>query len=185
LRGETGTGKELLARAIHQASSRRAAPYFALNMAAIPASLAAAELFGAAKGAFTGADRRRVGYFGRAQGGTLFLDEIGELPADLQPLLLRVLENGEIQPVGGEETLRVDVRILAATDANLESAIEEGRFRAPLFHRLSGYELRLPSLRERRDDIGRLFIHFLRQELAALGEADRLADPGPEGRPWL
>jgi two-component system nitrogen regulation response regulator GlnG len=185
LRGETGTGKEVLARAIHQAGSRRAAPYFALNMAAIPATLAAAELFGAAKGAFTGADRRRLGYFSRAHGGTLFLDEIGEMPADLQPLLLRALENGEIQPVGGEETLRVDVRILAATDANLEAAIEEGRFRAPLLHRLSGFEIRVPPLRERRDDIGRLFIHFLREELAALGEAERLADPGPDGRPWL
>jgi len=185
LRGESGTGKEVLARAIHQAGSRRSAPYLALNMAAIPASLAAAELFGAAKGAFTGADRKRLGAFRRAHGGTLFLDEIGEMPAELQPLLLRALENGEIQPVGGEETVRVDVRILAATDANLESAIEAGRFRLPLLHRLSGYEIRLPPLRERRDDIGRLFIHFLRRELAACGEEDRLADPGPEGRPWL
>jgi two-component system nitrogen regulation response regulator GlnG len=154
-------------------------------MAALPASLAAAELFGAAKGAFTGADRKRPGYFSRAHGGTLFLDEIGETPMEVQPLLLRALESGEIQPVGADEPARVDVRLLAATDGDLEQAIEAGRFRAPLLHRLSGYEIRIPPLRERRDDIGRLFVHFLRQELAAMGEERSLDDPGPEGRPWL
>ena len=185
LRGETGTGKELVAQAIHQASRRRDRPYYALNMGAVPASLAAAELFGAAKGSFTGADRRRRGYFTLAHGGTLFLDEIGEVPPEIQPLLLRALENGEIQPVGAEETVRVDVRTIAATDADLEEAITAGKFRAPLLHRLSGYQIRLPPLRERRDDIGRLFVHFLRQELETIGEGHRLDDPGPDARPWL
>jgi two-component system nitrogen regulation response regulator GlnG len=185
LRGETGTGKELVAQAIHQASRRRDRPYYALNMGAVPASLAAAELFGAAKGAFTGADRRRRGYFSLAHGGTLFLDEIGEVPPEIQPLLLRALENGEIQPVGAEETVRVDVRTLAATDSDLEAAIAAGKFRAPLLHRLSGYAIRVPPLRERRDDIGRLFVHFLRQELATVGEGHRLDDPGPDAKPWL
>ncbi|HZF12613.1 MAG TPA: sigma-54 dependent transcriptional regulator [Thermoanaerobaculia bacterium] len=185
LRGETGTGKELLAQAIHQASRRRDRPYYAINMGAVPASLAAAELFGAAKGAFTGADRKRRGYFSLAHGGTLFLDEIGEVAPEIQPLLLRALENGEIQPVGAEETVRVDVRTIAATDANLEAEIAAGKFRAPLLHRLSGYPIRLPPLRERRDDVARLFFFFLRQELEAVGESHRLDDPGPGGRPWL
>jgi len=185
LRGETGTGKELLAQAIHQASRRRDQPYYAINMGAVPGSLAAAELFGAAKGAFTGADRKRRGYFSLAHGGTLFLDEIGEVAPEIQPLLLRALENGEIQPVGVEETVRVDVRTIAATDADLEAEIAAGKFRAPLLHRLSGYPIRLPPLRERRDDVARLFLHFLRQELAAVGESHRLDDLGPGGRPWL
>lgn len=185
LRGETGTGKELLAQAIHQASARCDRPYLAVNMGAIPSSLAASELFGAAKGAYTGAEQKRRGYFSRADGGTLFLDEIGEIPPEVQPLLLRALENGEIQPVGAEQTFRVDVRTISATDSDLETAIASGRFRAPLLHRLSGYEIRLPSLRERRDDIGRLLIHFLRRELDAMGEAHRLSQPGPDGRPWL
>jgi DNA-binding NtrC family response regulator len=184
LRGETGTGKELLAQAIHGASPRRERPYVPVNVAAIPASLAAAELFGATKGAYTGADHPRPGLFRRAHQGTLFLDEIGELPLDVQPLLLRALESGEIQPVGSPETVTVDVRILAATDADLEAAIAAGRFRSPLLHRLAGYEIRLPSLAERRDDIGRLLIHFLRQELAALGEEGRLA-PSQGRAPWL
>src|SRR6185312_10546599 len=143
LRGETGTGKELVARAIHQASVRRDRPYLALNMSAIPSSLAASELFGAAKGAFTGADQKKRGYFSRASGGTLFLDEIGEVPPEVQPLLLRALESGEIQPVGAEEIQRVDVRTIAATDSDLEAEIASGRFRAPMLHRLSGYEIRI------------------------------------------
>jgi two-component system, NtrC family, nitrogen regulation response regulator GlnG len=185
LRGETGTGKELVARAIHQASPRRAGPYLTVNLGAVPASLAASELFGAARGSFTGADRRREGYFERADGGTLFLDEIGEAPPEVQALLLRTLENGEIQPVGADAPRRVDVRIVAATDADLEKLVAEGRFRAPLLHRLQGDQIRLPPLKARRDDIGRLLIHFLRQELEALGEAHLLDDPGPGGRPWL
>jgi two-component system, NtrC family, nitrogen regulation response regulator GlnG len=185
LRGETGTGKELVARAIHRSSLRRSRPYLAVNMGAIPAALAAAELFGAARGAFTGADQRRTGYFSQAHGGTLFLDEIGETPPEVQVLLLRALETGEIQPVGAEAPRRVDVRVLAATDADLEAAIAAGRFRAPLLHRLNGYEVRLPALRERREDFGQLFFAFLRQELEAMGEGERLADPGPRGDAWL
>jgi two-component system, NtrC family, nitrogen regulation response regulator GlnG len=185
LRGESGTGKELVAGALHRASRRRERPYLALNLGALPPSLAAAELFGAARGAFTGAEQARRGYFRRAHGGTLFLDEIGETPQEVQPLLLRALENGEIQPLGSEEPVRTDARIVAATDADLEQAVATGRFRAPLLHRLGGYEIRLPALRERRDDIGRLLVHFLRQELAAVGEEHRLAGPGPEGEPWL
>jgi len=184
LRGASGTGKELVAAALHGASRRRDKPFLALNMGALPAPLAAAELFGAARGAFTGAEHARRGYFRRAHGGTLFLDEIGETPVEVQPLLLRALESGELQPLGSEETARVDVRVLAATDADLEQAAAAGRFRGPLLHRLGGYTIRLPALRERRDDIGRLFFHFLRQELAAAGEEDRLADHGPEARPW-
>jgi two-component system, NtrC family, nitrogen regulation response regulator GlnG len=185
LRGETGSGKELVARAIHRCGPLRSRPYLAVNMGAIPPALAAAELFGAARGAFTGADQRRAGYFSQAHGGTLFLDEIGETPAEVQVLLLRALETGEVQPVGAEAPRRVDVRVLAATDANLEAAIADGRFRAPLLHRLNGYEIRIPALRERREDFGQLFFAFLRQELDAMGEGERLADPGPRGTPWI
>ncbi len=184
LRGESGTGKELVAAALHRASRRRDRPFLALNMAALPASLAAAELFGAARGAYTGAEQARRGAFRRAHGGTLFLDEIGETPQETQPLLLRALESGEVQPLGSEETARVDVRVLAATDADLEQAVAAGRFRSPLLHRLGGYAIRLPALRERRDDIGRLFFHFLREELAVVGEEHRLTAPGPEAQAW-
>jgi two-component system nitrogen regulation response regulator GlnG len=185
LRGETGTGKELVAHAIHQASPRRTGPYLVLNLGAVPTSLAASELFGAARGSFTGADRRREGYFERANGGTLFLDEVGEAPPEVQALLLRTLENGELQPVAADAPRRVDVRVVAATDADLEKLVADGRFRAPLLHRLQGDQIRLPPLKARRDDIGRLLIHFLRQELEAVGEAHLLDDPGPKGRPWL
>jgi two-component system nitrogen regulation response regulator GlnG len=184
LRGETGTGKELVARALHDAGRRRHRPYLAVNMGAVPPSLAAAELFGAARGAFTGADQKRAGYFSRADSGTLFLDEIGETPAEVQVLLLRALETGEIQPVGGGEPLTVDVRLIAATDADLESAAAAGRFRAPLLHRLTGYEIFLPPLRARREDFGRLFLHFLRQELEEIGETRRLALSNEE-RLWF
>jgi two-component system nitrogen regulation response regulator GlnG len=184
LRGESGTGKELVAAALHRASSRRDRPFLALNMGALPASLAAAELFGATRGAYTGAEHARRGTFRRAHGGTLFLDEIGETPQEVQPLLLRALESGEVQPLGSEELARVDVRVLAATDADLEQAVAAGRFRAPLLHRLGGYAIRLPALRERRDDVGRLFFHFLREELAAVGEERRLTDSGPDAEPW-
>ena len=126
LRGETGTGKELVARAIHTSGPRRARPYLAVNLGALPPALAAAELFGAARGAFTGADRSRSGHFERADGGTLFLDEIGEAPPEVQILLLRALESGEIQPVGSEAPLRVDARIVAATDADLEPRSRRG-----------------------------------------------------------
>ncbi|MEM8998407.1 MAG: sigma-54 factor interaction domain-containing protein, partial [Acidobacteriota bacterium] len=177
MRGATGTGKELVARALHDASPRRGGPFVAVNMAAVPASLAAAELFGAAKGAFTGADRQRAGYFRRAEGGTLFLDEVGETPTEIQALMLRALETREIQPVGGDRPKRVDVRVLSATDLDLESAVDDDRFRGPLLYRLSGYVLRLPTLDERREDFGRLLIHFLRRELDAVGEPERLDPP--------
>ena len=181
VRGATGTGKELVARALHDAGRRRGGPFVAVNMAAVPVELAAAELFGAERGAFTGADRRRPGWFTEAQGGTLFLDEIGETPQAVQPLLLRALESGEIQPVGTAVARRVDVRIVAATDADLEAALADRRFRAPLFHRLRGSEIVLPPLTARRDDIGRLFVTFLREELARIGEPHRL-DAGAD---WL
>ena len=182
LRGATGTGKELVAAAIHRASGRSGGPFVAVNMAAIPKELAAAELFGAARGAFTGADRRRSGYFSRADRGTLFLDEIGDTPAEIQVQLLRVLETGTVQPLGSEKAQALDVRIVAATDSQLESEIAAGHFRAPLLHRIAGYEIRLPALAERRADLGRLWFHFLRRELARLGEAWRHDDPA---RPWL
>jgi two-component system nitrogen regulation response regulator GlnG len=181
VRGESGTGKELVARAIHDAGARRDGPYLAVNLGAIPQSLAASELFGAVRGAFTGA-HDRPGYFQRAQGGTLFLDEIGEAAPELQVLLLRCLESGEIQPVGADRPRPVDVRVVSATDADLQAAIEATRFRAPLLYRLGGYVIRLPPLRERREDLGRLLAAFLRRELAAIGAASVLDD---ERQPWL
>ncbi|SRR6266545_3020586 len=185
IRGETGTGKELAARAIHQSSRRRNAVCLCVNMGAIPATLATSELFGSVKGSYTGAVRDQAGYFQRAHGGTLFLDEIGEAPPEAQVLLLRVLETGEVQRVGGQDTQKVDVRLIAATDTDLEKAIEDGRFRAPLLHRLSGYEMSLPPLRERREDFGRLFFHFLREELRAIGEERRLDPPVGAAPSWM
>ncbi|MCG8456302.1 MAG: sigma 54-interacting transcriptional regulator [Holophagales bacterium] len=184
LRGETGTGKELVARGLHRGSGRRNRPFVAVNMGAVPPTLAAAELFGSVKGAFTGADHARQGHFSQAHGGTLFLDEIGETPPEVQPMLLRALETGEVQAVGSESPRHLDVRILAATDADLEAAIESGRFRAPLLHRLAGFEIHLPPLRDRYDDIPRLLLYFLRQELEAIGgsEISRLRNAR---RPWL
>ena len=185
IRGETGTGKELVARAIHERSPRRQGPFVSVNLGAIPKELAAAELFGAHKGAYTGATRDREGFFRAAHGGTLFLDEVGEAPPEVQVMLLRVLETGEIYPIGGQTPVAANVRLLAATDADLETHIREGRFRAPLLHRLAGYEIRMPPLRERREDIGALFYHFAREELAAIGEAARLAPADPYAEPWL
>lgn len=179
IRGATGTGKELVAQGIHAASRRHRGPFVSVNLGAVPPSLAASELFGAARGAFTGAVQAQDGYFRKAQGGTLFLDEIGETPQEVQASLLRVLETGEIQPVGAQSALRVDVRVLAATDADLEQRAQAGTFREPLLHRLAGYSIRLPPLRERRDDIGRLLVHFLRQELAATGELEILDRDSP------
>lgn len=185
VRGETGTGKELVARAIHQAGALRDQPFVAVNMAAIPPALAAVELFGAERGAYTGAEHSRAGYFGMAQGGTLFLDEVGDTPPDIQGMLLRVLETDEVQRVGARQPVRASVRLITATDADLEARIAEGAFRAPLLHRLSGYEITLPPLRDRRDDLGRLLVHFLRQELELVGEAHRLDSPPPDASPWL
>jgi two-component system nitrogen regulation response regulator GlnG len=158
----------------------------AVNLGAIPPSLSSSQLFGAVKGAFTGSVASQEGFFRRAHGGTLFLDEIGEAPPEVQVLLLRALETGEVYPVGSASPLRVDARIIAATDADLEARVRSGDFRSPLLHRLAGFEIRLPPLRERRDDIGRLLIHFLRRELARLGEEARLDPTSPFFDPgWL
>ncbi len=183
VRGETGSGKELVARAIHVASDRRDGPFVAVNMAAVPPTLAASELFGHEKGAFSGAVRRHDGHFVRADGGSLFLDEVGDTPLDVQAMLLRVLETSEVHPVGAPRTMPVDVRLVAATDADLEAATRDGRFRTPLLHRLAGFRIDVPPLRARRDDIGRLFFHFARLELEKLGGADRL-DRDPAS-PWV
>lgn len=185
IRGETGTGKEHVARAIHHASNRRGRSFVAVNLGAIPASTAAAELFGHTKGAFTGADKARPGLFRQAAGGTLFLDEVGEAPPEVQVQLLRALETGEVMPLGSGKTTRVDVRVLAATDANLEEAIGKGGFREPLLHRLAGYEINLPPLRERAQDIGPLLAHFVKEELDAIGEGHRLTLAGPASEPWF
>ncbi|MBZ4372815.1 sigma 54-interacting transcriptional regulator [Corallococcus sp. AS-1-6] len=185
IRGETGTGKELVAQAIHRLSPRGAGRFLSVNLGAIPKELAAAELFGSRKGAYSGATQDREGFFRAAHGGTLFLDEVGEAPPEVQVMLLRVLETGELYPVGASQPVKVDVRLIAATDAHLEEQIRDGRFKAPLLHRLAGYDLRVPALRERREDVGRLFFHFAREELAALGEAARLDSEEPHAEPWL
>ena len=166
--GESGTGKELVARALHQHSPRSAGPFIALNMAAIPRDLMEAELFGHEKGAFTGAQARRVGRFEQAEGGTLFLDEIGDMPADAQTRLLRVLSDGQFYRVGGGATVMADVRILAATHQDLESLVKQGRFREDLYHRLNVIRIDIPPLRERREDIPRLMEFFLKKVAAEL-----------------
>jgi two-component system, NtrC family, nitrogen regulation response regulator GlnG len=185
IRGETGTGKELVARAIHERGPRRDGPFVSVNLGAIPRELAAAELFGSTRGAYTGATRDRDGLFRAAHGGTLFLDELGEAPPEVQVTLLRVLETGELYPIGADRPVAIHVRLIAATDANLEQQIREQRFKAPLLHRLAGYEIRIPPLRERREDVGPLFHHFAREELEAIGETYRLAPQDPYARPWL
>jgi DNA-binding NtrC family response regulator len=184
VRGETGTGKELVARAVHLASGRSEGPFIAVNLGAIAPELAAAELFGAERGAYTGAVQAQTGYFTAARGGTLFLDEVGEAPLALQAMLLRVLQTGEIQRVGAQKSQKADVRILAATDADLEARIREGTFRAPLLHRLSSYEIAMPPLRERRDDIARLLAVFLGDELERIGEGHRFSGTAGDP-PWL
>jgi len=184
LQGPSGTGKELTARAIHQTGASHK-PFVSVNLGAIPPNLAASELFGAVKGSFTGADRHQLGFFKSAEGGTLFLDEVGEAPPEVQVMLLRALETGEITPVGAQKSMKISVRIISATDANLESDMETGSFKTPLFHRLAGYEISLPSLVERLDDFGRLFLHFARMELAAINEVERLRQKDPYADPWI
>ncbi|MCB1763112.1 MAG: nitrogen regulation protein NR(I) [Gammaproteobacteria bacterium] len=168
INGESGTGKELVAQALHRHSPRSDKPFIALNMAAIPRDLMESELFGHERGAFTGAQSRRVGRFEQADGGTLFLDEIGDMPAELQTRLLRVLAEGKFYRVGGHLPIAVDVRIIAATHQNLERLVKEGRFREDLFHRLNVIRVHVPSLRERREDIGLLMYHFLARAAAEL-----------------
>ncbi|MBF0162461.1 MAG: nitrogen regulation protein NR(I) [Magnetococcales bacterium] len=169
IHGESGTGKELVARAVHDHSPRRQGPFTAINMAAIPGNLIESELFGHEKGAFTGAIARHHGHFERARGGTLFLDEIGDMPMQAQTRLLRVLQGGAFTRVGGTETLRTDVRIVAATHQNLPAAIVEGRFREDLFYRLNVIPLYVPSLRTRREDIPLLADYFLAHAAQHLG----------------
>jgi DNA-binding NtrC family response regulator len=159
--GESGTGKELVARAVYQESARRDEPFIAVNCAGIPTELLESEFFGHVSGAFTGAQRPRDGLFVEAHGGSLFLDEISEVPLGLQPKLLRVLEDGNVRPVGGNRERRVDVRILAATNDDLEEAVKQGRFREDLFYRLETFILRVPPLRQRDEDLDILIGHFL------------------------
>ena len=163
IEGESGTGKELFARAIHRAGPRRDKPFKAVNCGAIPAELVESELFGHEKGAFTGADRRKLGYFEAADGGTLFLDEVGELPLRAQVKLLRTLQDGKVQRVGSTRPVKVNVRIIAATNRTLTEEIGEGRFREDLFYRLAVAGLHLPPLRERPGDLGVLLDHLLQQ----------------------
>jgi nitrogen regulation protein NR(I) len=169
IRGETGTGKELIARAIYQHSHRAHERFIAINCGAIPENLLESELFGHERGAFTGADQRRIGRFEQANKGTLFLDEIGDLPPPTQVKLLRVLQQQSFQRVGGSETISVDVRIIAATHRDLEGAIRDGNFREDLFHRLNVVTIPLPPLRERREDVPLLVHHFLRKYAVDFG----------------
>jgi len=175
--GESGTGKELVARALHRHSARAARPFVAINTAAMPKDLLESELFGHERGAFTGAQALRRGRFEQAEGGTLFLDEIGDMPAELQTRLLRVLSDGTFYRVGGHQQLKANVRVIAATHQDLEKRVREGSFRDDLYHRLNVIRVRIPSLRERREDIPLLARHFLAHSAIALGvEPKRFSD---------
>ncbi|MCA8942831.1 MAG: sigma-54-dependent Fis family transcriptional regulator [Planctomycetes bacterium] len=180
--GESGVGKELVARMLHDTSPRREGPFVPVNCGAIPRQLIESELFGHSRGAFTGADRKRVGLFEAADRGTLFLDEIGELPLELQPALLRAIQFGEIRPVGGETTRNVDVRIVAATHRDLRARVAEQTFREDLFYRIAIFELHVPSLRERVEDISPLARHFLRRESR---RSDRPLSLSADAEAWL
>jgi two-component system nitrogen regulation response regulator GlnG len=186
--GESGTGKELVARAIYQHGPRAKAPFLALNCAAIPEPLLESELFGHEKGAFTGADRRRIGKFEQCNGGTLFLDEIGDMPLALQAKILRLLQEQAFERVGGNETVRTDVRLIAATHRDLKTWSEEGKFRPDLYYRLGVFTINLPALRERGDDLAQLVRHYLRRFSRELGR--QVQEVAPEalerlrGNPW-
>jgi transcriptional regulator with GAF, ATPase, and Fis domain len=168
--GETGTGKELIARAIHKRSQRSSRAFVSVNCAAIPRDLIASELFGHEKGAFTGATQRRLGRFESAEGGTIFLDEVGELPAETQISLLRVLQEREFQRVGGNEPLKVDVRVVAATNRDLQAAIADGGFREDLFYRLNVFPIEVPPLRQRKEDISLLVEYFVDRYASKTGK---------------
>jgi two-component system nitrogen regulation response regulator GlnG len=168
--GESGTGKELVARAIYQHSRRSQGPFLAINCAAIPETLLESELFGHEKGAFTGADRRRIGKFEQANGGTIFLDEIGDLSSASQPKVLRLLQEQQFERVGGNETIQTDVRLIAASNQNLEELVAAGRFRSDLFYRLKVVTIQVPPLRERKEDLPLLIAHFLNLLNRSLGK---------------
>src|SRR6266446_1839439 len=172
--GETGTGKELVAHTLHDKSPRHSGPFITLNCAAIPAELIESELFGHEKGAFTGATSRHLGKFEQADGGTLFLDEIGDMPVAMQAKLLRVLEEGKVERVGGDKPIRVNVRVVVATHRNLENLVKQNAFRSDLFHRIYVFPLTLPPLRERPEDFPDLVAHFARQVAAQNGWKDKI-----------
>jgi len=177
INGESGTGKELVAHALHQHGPRREQPFVPLNVAAIPKELIESELFGHEKGAFTGATQQRTGRFEQANGGTLFLDEIGDMPAETQTRLLRVLSDGEFYRVGGHTSIKVDVRIIAATHQNLEKLVEQHLFREDLFHRLNVIRIHIPKLADRREDIAKLSIHFLAKAAEELDVEPKILRP--------
>jgi len=177
INGQSGTGKELVAHALHRHSPRKDNPFVALNMAAIPQDLIESELFGHEKGAFTGANQARVGRFEQADGGTLFLDEIGDMPAETQTRLLRVLSDGRFYRVGGHEPRSANVRVIAATHQNLETLVAENRFREDLFHRLNVIRLHLPNLADRREDIPLLLDHFLQTAAQELEDEPKVLLP--------
>ena len=180
INGDSGTGKELVAHALHRHSPRKDGPFIPLNVAAIPKELIESELFGHEKGAFTGATQQRIGRFEQANGGTLFLDEIGDMPADTQTRLLRVLSDGEFYRVGGHTSIKVDVRIIAATHQNLEKLVQEHQFREDLFHRLNVIRIHLPRLSDRREDIPQLANHFLKSAAEELQVEPKLLRPETE-----
>ena len=177
IRGESGTGKELVARALYQHSKRVTGPFLAVNCAAIPETLLESELFGHEKGAFTGADRKRIGKFEQCSGGTLFLDEIGDMSPPLQSKLLRILQEQRFERIGGNETIETDVRIIAATNRNMERMVQEGQFRGDLYYRLNGYTINLPPLRDRGDDLLLLIDHFLAAACSDLDQQVRGVAP--------
>jgi transcriptional regulator with PAS, ATPase and Fis domain len=179
--GESGTGKEVVARAIHDLSARASRPYVTFNSAAVPRELFEGQLFGYRKGAFTGAQTDHPGVIRAAEGGTLFLDEVGELPLDVQPKLLRFLENGEVLPLGERKPLQVDVRIIAATHRDLRQLVREGRFREDLYYRLQVIPVHIPPLRERREDVVALARHFIGR-LTPAGHTPPVLSPDGEAR---